>query len=406
MTIEFRVPFVERVAVLFQTFAIPPLKKQSVTHLGEKCMQTEVSFRTRNLLTIAAMASFLSVVPLPSAFAAEAPGKALDPAEVQARQVWRETMHNLDAPASGCFHAAFPSTQWEEVACAAPSGYRSAIPKTKDGVQTTGNAFDVVAQTPSGHYFASVIGSFPETKGVKSEKGVGVPLFHDNGVLGPNEYTLQINTDIHHSAACDGYSRCKAWQQYVLSTNDVSITGKLTGKTEVFIEYWLFNYGVHNGRDICPSGYLDVGKDSSGPGDDCVQNSPGAVVYSGQIPITKLTSLELSASAKAGGTDAATAIYDGDAYKASVHDSLTDIASIWNQAEFNVVGNAGGSRADFNSGSALLVKMALSYGSTKAPTCESPYAYLGTTGETNNLTLTECAVEGGSKPVLEFIEEN
>jgi hypothetical protein len=372
-------------------------------------MQTEVRFRTRNLLSIAAVASFLSVVPLPSAFAAEAPDKAVDQAEVQARQVWRETMHDLSAPESGCFHASFPSTQWEKVECAAPSAYRSALPTTRRGEQTLGNGSDYVAQAPKGHFFTSVKGSFPETSGVKSEKGVGVSAFGDGGILGPNEYTLQVNTDFHHSAACNGYSYCLAWQQYVLSTNSVkSLTDPVpTGKTEVFIEYWLINYGVdEGGANVCPKGFIDDGKDFTGPGDDCVQNTPAAVVAKGQIPITKLVDLELSGSAKHGGTDEATAIYGSDAFKASVKDSLTDISTVWSDAEFNVVGNAGGSRADFNSGSALLVKMALSYGSTSTPKCQPPSKNLGTTGETNNLSPVECAAAGGSKPEIEFIEEN
>jgi hypothetical protein len=119
-----------------------------------------------------------------------------------------------------------------------------------------------------------------------------------------------------------------------------------------------------------------------------------------------LAELELSATAKHGGNDEATAIYGTHAYKASVKDSLTDISTVWSDAEFNVVGNAGGSRADFNSGSALLVKMALSYGSTTAPKCQPPSKNLGTTGETNNLTLISCGAEGGSKPEIEFVEEN
>ncbi len=373
-------------------------------------MQTEVRFGTRSLLSIAAVASLLSVVPLSSAFAAEAPGEAADQAEVQARQVWRETMHDLSTPESGCFHAAFPSTRWEKVECDAPSAYRSALPTTKRGGQTVGNGIDYVAQAPKGHFFSSVKGSFPETKGIKSEKGVGVSSFGGGGVLGPNEYTLQVNTDFHNSAACDGYSYCKAWQQYVLATNLDSLTSsKLTGKTEVFIEYWLINYGVYEGgANVCPRGFLDIGRDGSfgGQGDDCVQNTPGTVVHSGQIPITKLSELELSASAKHGGTDEATAIYGSDAYKASVRDSLTDISTVWSDAEFNVVGNAGGSRADFNSGSTLLVKVALNYGSSTAPKCQPPSKFLGTTGETNNLSLGACVAEGGSKPQIEFVEGN
>ena len=88
------------------------------------------------LATLVAAAPLASIPQ--SAFAAEAPGKAVDQAEVQARQVWRETMHDLSAPESGCFHASFPSTRWEQVECAEPSGYRSARP-----TETVGNGFDV-----------------------------------------------------------------------------------------------------------------------------------------------------------------------------------------------------------------------------------------------------------------------
>jgi len=356
-------------------------------------MLTQVRFGRCNLLSIAAVAGLLSVVPLPSAFAAEGSGTAVDPAEVQALQVWRETMHDLSAPESGCFHAAFPSTEWEKVECDAPSAYRP-VPR-----ETVGNGYDVVAQAPKGHFFTSVKGSFPAMQGVKSEE--------DGGRA--NQYTLQLNTNFHYTAACDGYSECQAWQQYVISSDFYPIGGHgPTGKTEVFIQDWLENYGVdEGGANICPKGYTDSGKDiNGGAGDDCFANSPAAVVYKGQIPITKLTELELSATAKQGGTDSATAVYGKDAYKVSVTNSRTDIASVWSDAEFNVFGNGGASGAEFNSGSELLVKMALTYGSKTAPKLQPPSKRLGTTGETNNLTLIEGEAEGGSKPFVEFLEEN
>jgi len=205
-----------------------------------------------------------------------------------------------------------------------------------------------------------------------------------------------------------GYSNCFAWQQYVMSTNTpVSLTSsKLTDDTEVFIEYWLIDYGVDNGSDICPSGFLDGGADEEGPGDDCVQNTPATLIAKGQLPITDLASLKLSGSAKAGGTDAATVTYDTEAYTATVGDHLTDIASGWSQTEFNVLGNAGGSRADFNTGSSVTVKVAVTDGSTSAPTCVSPSDYDGTTGETNNLTLGKCAATGGSTPYIQFTESH
>ena len=105
-----------------------------------------------------------------------------------------------------------------------------------------------------------------------------------------------------------------------MSTNTpVSLTSnQLTDKTEVFIEYWLINYGVDNGSDICPSGFLDGGADAEGPGDDCVQNTKATVIANGQLPITDLAGLKLSGSAKPGGTDTATVTYGTEAYKATV----------------------------------------------------------------------------------------
>ncbi len=372
-------------------------------------MQTKVRFGTRRLLHIAAVAGFVSVIPLSPAFAAPTGDEVVDHAEAQAREAWRGIMHQTSAPSEGCFHASYPSTQWQEVECAEAPAYRSALPTAKDREQRVGNGYDYVVQAPSGRLLNFAIGSFPQVTGVKSEKSVGVAAFGGGGILGPNEYSLQVNTNFdNNSAACDGYSYCFAWQQYVMSTNTpVSLTSnKLTDKTEVFIEYWLINYGVDNGSDICPKGFLDGGPDSVGPGDDCVQNTKATVIANGQLPITDLASLKLSGSARPGGTDAATVTYDTEAYTATVSDGLTDIASGWTQAEFNVLGNAGGSKADFNTGSSVTVKVSVNDGSTAAPTCVSPSEIDGTTGETNNLNLGKCTTASGSTPSIEFTESN
>ena len=370
-------------------------------------MQFDVRFGTRNLLRMGVIAGVLTVVPMTSAFA-QASHEPIDAADAKARANWREAMHQISAPEGGCFHASYPNTQWERVACAPAPGYRSAIKRPKGDEQTVGNGYDYVAQAPAGRLFTQATGSFPTVTGVKTEKSVGVAAFGGGGILGSNEYTLQVNTNFYNSAACAGYSGCLAWQQYVMSTNTpVSLTSnKLTGKTEVFIEYWLINYGVDNGKNICPAGFIDGGADSQGPGDDCVQNTPAVVVYNGQLPITDLAGLQLSGTAAAGGTDKAIVTYGGDAYTATVKDSYTDIASGWTQAEFNVLGNAGGSRADFNSGSTVKVKVAVTDGSTSAPTCVAPSNYDGTTGETNNLTLKTCTATSGTTPYISFTESN
>jgi hypothetical protein len=361
-----------------------------------------MNFCTRSRIRIAVATSLLSIAALPSLLAAQSSDSAT--AEAQARQAWRETMHHVDTYDIGCFHASYPSTQWEKVECGAAPAYRSALPTFTGGEPTVaGNWFDYVAQAPTGHLLSSALGSFPKITGVTSEKTVNVEFnggFSD-GLTGPNEYTLQVNTNFANTAACDGFTYCFAWQQYVVSTG---------GPTQVFIEYWLINYGVHDGnKDICPSGFEDVGQSFlfGGQGDMCVQNSASTTIYQkGPIPITSLASLQLSGSAQANGTDRATATYNGEAFVATVKDSWTDIASGWTQAEFNVVGDGGGARSDFNPGSAVTVKIALMDGSTSTPTCVPPAKMEGTTGETNNLTPRKCTAAGGSRPYIEFLESN
>jgi hypothetical protein len=80
---------------------------------------------------------------------------------------------------------------------------------------------------------------------------------------------------------------------------------------------------------------------------------------------------------------------------------VVNIVSVWRQPEFNVVGNAGGSRANFNSGSSVTVKIALTAGSSAAPSC---VAGAGSTGETNN--LGRCTAAAGSTPSVQFSESN
>jgi hypothetical protein len=348
--------------------------------------------------------SLLALATLPCAVLAQ----TSDVAEEAARQTWRDAMHKVAVPGEGCYHASFPSTEWQRVECLQAPGYRSALPSRRNEF-TLGNGSDYVAAAPSGKYFSLVAGTWPTVSGVTSESTVNVPFGggESDGITGKNQYTVQINTNFAHTAACKTYTKCLAWQQYVISSDaPVSLTSsKLSGNTEVFIEYWLIDYGSKS-TQACPSGFISAGADSEGPGVDCVQNTSAVKIYTGQLPATDLAGLGLSGSATASGTDKATATYGGDAYAASVADSYTDIASGWDQAEFNFLGNAGGAEAKFNTGVTLTAKMALTYGSTTAPTCEQPSAVDGTTGETNNLNAVSCSVAGGSAPYMEFTESD
>jgi hypothetical protein len=79
------------------------------------------------------------------------------------------------------------------------------------------------------------------------------------------------------------------------------------------------------------------------------------------------------------------------------------ISQVWNTGEFNVVGDAGGSEAEFNSGASITANLAVSDGSSRAPSC---VADSGTTGESNNLNLGSCTASGGSTPSIQFTESN
>jgi hypothetical protein len=347
-------------------------------------------------------------------------------------KAWAKTMHHTRAPKGGCFHASYPSTQWQEVQCAPPNGWRSDLlrrlnKKGGSGEIVGGAGGDIIAEAPTGLLFSNVEGSFPTVTGVISETDSG-------GIqAGANEYSLQLNTNFSNAAIglCSGFPNCQTIVQYVLATNTpVSLTDATpTNETEIFIEPTLYNYGVHNGTNICPSGWADFGQ--IGTGDYCAINLPPAVIdwnpptNLGQLPITNLADLTLSGSATAGGNDAVTATFGGHAYTATAPDSYTDISSVWNQAEFNVFGNAGSSQAQFNPGitcdattgtncAVIEVQSAVTYtnGSMSAPNCVSTG---GPTLETNNLNIAPaqgtmappvCCPYSGTTPGIQFVESN
>ena len=82
---------------------------------------------------------------------------------------------------------------------------------------------------------------------------------------------------------------------------------------------------------------------------------------------------------------------------------MLDISQVWKESEFNVVGDAGGSRANFNTPVSIAVRLALTDGTTAAPKC---VANAGTTGESNNLNLGKCSTASGTSPSIKFTESN
>jgi hypothetical protein len=345
---------------------------------------TKSEFFPFNLTWVAA-AGLVSAWCLQPAFAAESAAAPVD-AESIAHNDWREFMTKNPAAEDGCFKAEYPSYAWEPMACKTLAPRARPMPrKPKIEAETVGNGNDFVASAVG--LITKTLGTFPKVTGVRSETGVGVAAFGGGGILGPNEYTLQINTNFTGTtAACRGHNGCTVWQQFIYAPDF-----QVQGEAAVFMQYWLINFGSLR----CPGGFM-----SDGAG-DCFGNS--RAVAAPDVPITALGSLTLSGSAVAGGNDTVVFNDGGRVFSVSGKDTMLDIAQVWRQSEFNVVGNAGGSEADFNAGSSVTVKIALTDGSAAAPRC---VANSGSTGETNNLNLGTCSTAGGATPSVQFTESN
>ncbi|HEX8816769.1 MAG TPA: hypothetical protein VF753_14825 [Terriglobales bacterium] len=307
-------------------------------------------------------------------------------ADSAARDSWRAAL-DQSQPGEGCFTATYPSTQWQAVECkdlhprVHPRIRRSAVG------QVTGNGHDYVAQ--SSGLTQKAMGSFPTATGITSEKSVGVAQFGGGGILGPNEYSLQLNTNFGSAtAACNGSTTgdCIVWEQFIYATDY-----ETEGEAAVFIQNWLINWGDTS----CPKGFA-----SDGEG-DCYGNSKA--VSAPDVSPKSLANVTLKGAVAGGGSDTVTFTNGTTAYAVSEPDTTLDISQVWQQSEFNVVGDAGGSRAQFNKGVTLSVKVALTDGSTSAPACVSNE---GTTGESNNLNLGACGTAGGSMPYIKFNESN
>jgi hypothetical protein len=352
-------------------------------------MQSE-NFDSRVALWSAA-AGLIGVFALSAASA----GEALDPGEAQARAAWRANIEQIETPAHGCFHASYPNLFWEKVAC----GYgqprqHSAPPKVKAGqANVVGDGDDYAAGVTG--LISRTVGTFPVVLGVRNEQSVGVAAFGDGGILGPDEYTLQLNSDFAAgSPACGGIAGCLVWQQFVYSTDYLCETA-FCGQAAVFMQYWLIFVDGQPANYTCPAGWYDI------PPYYCYTNSGYALPP--DFPITDLASMRLSAYAVADGYDTVVLSHDREAFAVSAPDQMVDLASVWNQSEFNVLGDAGGAEAVFNAHSLIWVSVAVSSGTFAAPSCLSN---AGTTGETNNLNLGNCIALPGPVPSILFPESS
>jgi hypothetical protein len=156
------------------------------------------------------------------------------------------------------------------------------------------------------------------------------------------------------------------------------------------MQYWLIYWNT-----TCPSGWFSDG------GGDCYTNS-AAVTVPKEV-IAKLNTIKISGSAVAGGLDTLVMTVGTKAYSTTGEDSVVYLATAWKESEFNIIGDGGGSEANFNTGSSITVKIAVTNGTTNAPKCASN---AGTTAETNNLNLGSAPARAARRPISEFTESN
>lgn len=292
------------------------------------------------------------------------------PEELRLLDEWRVSMAQVPLPGKGCFQSEYPSKQWRETPCIAPSN-RPMVPKHGPLPLDVGNRNDISAMAPTG-FISTAIGSFDSVTNVTSESSaignMGPPI--------PNAYTLQINTDFFSSSVCAGTgdpADCRGWEQFVYENDG-------TGGS-AYIQYWIIQY-----NNPCPPGKGWTQFMFNGHSDIyCYQDSAIAAPLPNQ-PITNLAQLSLSGTVTKTG-DSVTFSVGGKIVAMQDGVNAVDAADGWTTAEFNVLGDGGnqygGSQAVFNNGAEIITRNRIFYGGAAPPNCVA----IGFTGETNNLSF-------------------
>ncbi len=83
--------------------------------------------------------------------------------------------------------------------------------------------------------------------------------------------------------------------------------------------------------------------------------------------IAQLGEAGLKATAQPGGYDTVTFVYGNESWSLRRQESTLDISSVWNKAEFNILGNSGGAEAQFDPGTTITVILVVGDGTGTAP---------------------------------------
>ena len=314
----------------------------------------------------------------------------------QSQAQWEAAMPT--PPKSGCFKAQYPSLEWQEVPCVAvpniptrapgslpvPKGRTSSMAGGVGPMYAGGGAFEYLADVGSDSISVAE-GSFSRVAGVTSVTD-NTDDSRDGGVLTPNYWTLQMNTNSFPTPEwCAG---CTGWQQFAYRNNDTSGV--------VWIENWLFGYG-----SVCPDSTWYYSPDAG----SCIRDSPGVAVPGQTVADLPRIRLKGWAYFYDGTTHYDRAFFTsggGTMYTMSQGYNVLYLTNKWKSVEYNILGWGNGSCAHFNPGSSIIVKIDLwPNGPTFVPTCTgNGSGWNGETAEWNNLTLAAPCCPLAANPLL------
>jgi hypothetical protein len=322
----------------------------------------------------AASADVAASTDVPSTRSASAPI-----AKSRAHEEWRKTMSHT-ANERGCFRADYPEKVWKAVPCSvAPLIPHPPRVRTGPAPDAVGNTVDYAAEL-GGNLISYGEGSFGTSA-----------IFTETDGAASDSYSLQLNTNLFATSACNGVPGCLGWQQYVFDNNTAG-----SGSSGAYIQYWLVNY-----PSPCPASYTFYPGGAGGSG--CFKNSTSVVVP--VQALANLSGLALTGTAVGGGLDQLTLFTGTTIYSTFGEDSVLNPSLGWLSAEFNVFGYSGAAPlATFASGTLLSIETLVSNGvTTVAPTVLDT----GYTFESNNLSLAPlgaCSVADPNGPYIWFQE--
>ena len=307
-----------------------------------------------------------------------------------AREEWHKALLATPRPKNGCFTATFPEKTWRQVPCKPSTPHKLYLPQRGRMSRT-----DIVGDSGP-DFSATVTGHIPQAEGSFDSA---------TGVTSTNDYSLQLNTAPFQTITCASSQggmegKCRGWEQFVYESSGNS-----------FIQYWLLNWGQPGTTCPQPNGANCLPGSSSSDGwcpfqvsgaVDCVVNAVNEPMVPPE-PMTSLSELEVAgATAPAlvqilpgrAAKDSITITVGGSAPQTATGDNrFPDLSTQWNEVEFNVFGDGGGSQAVFNNGANLAVRTEVISGTSTgfgpAPRQGSPPGcHLHSwTGESNNLAL-------------------